>query len=72
MIGGYQLRYSTDPAFPDGNTKVIKAGTIKSAKKAVKKLQAKTTYYVQLRTYKAVSGVTYYSDWSATKAVKTK
>ena len=32
----------------------------------------KKTYYVQIRTYKTVSGKKYCSKWSKTKSVKTK
>ena len=35
-------------------------------------LSGKRKYYVQVRTYKTVSGVKYYSAWSSTKSVKTK
>jgi hypothetical protein len=35
-------------------------------------LKAKTKYYVQIRTYKTVNGVKFYSAWSAKKSMKTK
>ena len=38
----------------------------------VSKLKGGKKYYVQVRTYKKVSGKTYYSSWSKAKAVKTK
>ena len=38
----------------------------------IKKLKAKKTYYVQVRTYKTVAGQKYYSDWSKAVSKKTK
>lgn len=65
----YQVRYSTKKSMKGAKAKTAK----KSASKlTVKKLKAKKTYYVQLRTYKTVDGVKYYSKWSAKKKVKTK
>lgn len=67
---GYQIRYSKKSDFSGAKTKLIKKnGTTKTT---IKKLAKKTTYYVQVRTYKTVSGTKYYSAWSATKTVKTR
>ena len=44
----------------------------KTKSKTVKNLKAKKKYYVQIRAYKTISGKTYYSAWSAVKAVKTR
>ena len=33
-------------------------------------LKKNATYYVRIRTYKRVSGKTYYSDWSKVKSFK--
>jgi len=53
--------------------KVTKAKDMKNAKFVVKKLKAKTTYYVRIRTVKTVNGVTKTSKWSkVVKASKTK
>ena len=52
--------------------KIIKASSMKTVRKDVKKLKAKTKYYVQLRTYKKAGGKTFYSGWSKTRTVKTK
>ncbi len=68
---GYQIRYSLKKNFKSG----VKTVTVKGPKttsKVIKKLKAKKTYYVQVRTYKTVSGKKYYSAWSKTKYVKTK
>lgn len=70
QVDGYQVRYSLKK-----NMKAAKSKTVKKAKATklvVKKLKAKKTYYVQVRTYKKVGGTTYYSAWSKAKSVKTK
>jgi hypothetical protein len=43
-----------------------------SKSKKIKKLKKKKKYYVQVRTYTVKNGTTFYSKWSAKKAVKTK
>lgn len=72
---GYQLQYSTNKKF----AKSVKTSTISkntTVKKTVKKLSAKKTYYVRVRTYKNVKvgkkTVKLYSGWSKVKAVKIK
>ena len=40
--------------------------------KKVRRLKARKYYYVQVRTYKKVSGKNYYSGWSKVKRVKTR
>lgn len=70
-ITGYQVRYSLKSNMSKAKTKTI--GTKTSAvTKTIKKLKAKKYYYVQVRTYKTISGKKYYSAWSSTKKVKTK
>lgn len=75
QTSGYQLQYSTNKKF----AKSVKTSTISkntTVKKIVKKLKAKKTYYVRVRTYKTVKvgkkSVKIYSGWSAAKKVKTK
>ena len=68
---GYQIQYSTSKKFAKGN----KTNTIsknKTTSYTIKKLKKKKTYYVRIRTYKKVSGKTYYSGWSSVKKVKIK
>ncbi|MDO4854843.1 MAG: InlB B-repeat-containing protein [Coriobacteriia bacterium] len=67
---GVQLKYSTKKSM--ANAKTVKAKGASAKAKTVKKLKKKTKYYVQARAYKVVNGKTYYSAWSAKKAVKTK
>ena len=40
--------------------------------KKISSLSKKKKYYVQVRTYKTVSKVNYYSSWSGKKTVVTK
>lgn len=67
---GYQIQYSTSKAFTGAKTVNVKGTSTVS--KTVKSLKAKKKYYVRVRTYKTVSGVTYYSSWSGAKSIKTK
>ncbi|MDE8703502.1 BspA family leucine-rich repeat surface protein [Adlercreutzia equolifaciens] len=70
QIDGYQVRYATASSMKGAKTVTVKGAAKTSAK--VTKLKGNKTYYVQVRSYKKVSGKTYYSTWSATKSVKTK
>ena len=49
-----------------------KTASVSYVNSLIKKLKAKKKYYVQVRTYKTVSGKKYYSKWSKKKTVKTK
>ena len=69
-ITGYQVRYSAKASMTGAKIKTVKGYAKTSVK--VKGLKAKKKYYVQVRTYKVVNGVKYYSAWSARKAVTTK
>ena len=69
-ITGYQIRYSTSSKMTSAKTKTVKG--YKYTSKKITKLKAKKKYYVQVRTYKTVSGKTYYSSWSSIKSVTTK
>ena len=57
-VSGYQIQYS------------LKKNSLTS--KTIKKLKAKKTYYVRVRTYKTVNGKKYYSAWSKVSKKKTK
>ena len=70
QVTGYQLQYSLYSDF--SSAKTVKIKKYKTTSKTVSKLKAKKTYYVRVRTYKTVSGKTYYSTWSPSKSVKTK
>ena len=68
-FNGYQIRYSTKS---DMSGSKFATASKKSKSKKIKKLKAKTKYYVQVRTYTKSGGTTFYSKWSAKKSVKTK
>ncbi len=69
-ITGYEIQYCLKKDFKKAKTAAItKATTIKTV---LKKLTAKKTYYVRIRTYKTVNGKKYYSAWSAIKSKKIK
>jgi len=67
---GYQIQYSTSKKFKGAKIKTIKKN--KTTKVVLKKLKAKKTYYVRIRTYKTVGKTKYYSAWSKAKRVKVK
>lgn len=69
-VTGYQIQYSTNKKFTKAKTVSVKKASTTSKK--ISKLNAKKTYYVRMRTYKKVSGKTYYSNWTTIKTVKTK
>lgn len=70
---GYDVRVSTSSKFTDSTTWY---GTISGAKKTnavtTKTFKKGKTYYVQVRSYKKVSGKYYYSKWSGSKKIKIK
>ena len=70
QASGYQIQYSTSKSFSSKSTKTIKS--CKTTSKTITGLKSKKKYYIRIRTYKTVSGVKYYSSWSAVKSVKTK
>ena len=69
-ITGYEIEYSLKKDFKTKKSIIIKKAA--TTKTVLKKLQAKTTYYVRIRAYKTVGGKKYYSAWSAVKNKKTK
>jgi len=70
QMTGYQIKYSTSSKMSNDKTVTVKSTT--ATAKTIKKLKAKKTYYVQIRTYKIVKGVKHYSGWSKAKKVRTK
>lgn len=74
QTSGYQVRYSTKSNMSGSTYKTITNTSSSSLK--VSGLNRKTTYYVQIRTYKqfTINGksVKIYSSWSSAKSVKTK
>ena len=68
QVDGYQLQYGTSKNFTGCKTVTLKSnqctGSVRTG------LKKNDTYYVRIRTYKRVSGKTYYSDWSKVKSFK--
>lgn len=67
---GYQIRYSAKSTMASAKIVTVTKNTTLS--KSVNKLTSGKKYFVQIRTYKTVSGVKYYSAWSNTKSVSVK
>ena len=67
---GYQVRYSRSESFNSYNT--VKITSKNTLSKTLKDLKKGKTYYVKVRAYKTVNGVTSYSAWSNVKTKKTK
>lgn len=70
QASGYQIRYSMKSSM--AGSKVLTVKNYKTTSKKITRLKKKKKYYVQIRTYKTVSRVNYYSGWSGKKAVVTK
>lgn len=71
QVAGYQIQYSKSSSFSSGNkTKKISGSSKTSAK--ITKLSKGKKYYVRIRTYKTVNGITRYSKWSAKKYIVVK
>ena len=70
-ITGYQIQIARDKNFKK-DLKKIKVRKYSNTSYKVEGLKNKKTYFVRVRTYKTVSGKTYYSSWSKVKKIKTK
>ena len=70
QVDGYQVQYATKSNMSDLKTVTIRQNTTDA--KTITGLKAKKKYYVRVRTYKKADGKNYFSNWSATKAIKTK
>ncbi len=70
QTSGYQIRYSMKSSM--AGSKVLTVKKYKTTSKKITRLKKKKKYYVQVRTYKTVSKVKYYSGWSGKKTVVTK
>lgn len=70
QVSGYQIRYSQKSSMKGAKTVSVKSG--KKTTKKIKKLNSKKRYYFQIRTYKSVNGIKYYSGWSSKKKVTVK
>ncbi|MFR0585969.1 hypothetical protein [Lactobacillus porci] len=52
--------------------KKAKTKSTKATKVKISRLKSKKKYYVQLRSYRKLSGKTFYSAWSKAKTVKIR
>ncbi len=68
---GYQVQIATDAKFTQ-NRKTVTISDYTKAQYTFKNLNAKTTYYVRVRSYHIFDGTTYYGRWSDAKNAKTK
>lgn len=66
-VNGYQIRYAKSSSMDHAAVKTITKST--TSTKTITNLAKGSRYYVQIRTYKTVSGTKYYSSWSTTKQV---
>lgn len=64
-VTGYQVQYVTGTT-----TKTVSVSSYKTVTKTLSSLTKGKTYTLKVRAYKTVSGVKYYSAWSAGKSVK--
>ena len=67
---GYVVQYATKEDFSDAQEKYVKKP--KTTKLTIKKLKAKTKYYVRVCTYRLDDGKMVRSDWSNVKSAKTR
>ena len=67
-VSGYQIQYAMNKNFKSAKSVTVKGA--KNISKTITDLKKNQTYYVRVRTYKTVSGKTYYSAWSTKKSVK--
>ncbi len=72
QVTGYQIRYGTKKNLNLKGSKMVLVQKAKTNNKVIKNLKPKTKYWVQIRTYKTVNGVKYFSAWSAKKQIRTK
>lgn len=70
QTSGYQIRYSNNSDMSNAKAVVISKNS--TVARTVSKLKGKKKYYIQVRTFKTVNGVKYYSAWSSKKTVTTK
>lgn len=63
-VSGYQVQYATKSSFKSAKTVKTTASS-----KTISKLSKNKKYYVRVRSYKVVSGKTYYSAWTGAKTV---
>lgn len=68
---GYQVMLARNAKFTRGK-KVVTVGKNRTVKTTVKKLKAKKTYYVKVRSYKSVGKTKLYGAYSKAKKIRVK
>ena len=68
---GYQILLAKNAKFTSGK-KTVTVNKATTLSKTVTKLTKGKTYYVKVRSFKKVGGVTYYSGYSKVLKVKVK
>ncbi len=71
-ITGYEVWVSTSKKFTKKTTTKTTVTGYKNTSAKIKKLKAKTKYYVKVRTCMTVGGKKFYSEWSEVTTKKTK
>ena len=71
-VSGYEIQYSTNRKFSSSATETAKVKSARKTKQTIKKLKSNKYYYVRVRAYKTMKGMTYRTGWSKIKRVKTK
>lgn len=69
QINGYQIRYSLKKGMKKASVKNVSP---KKVSFVIKKLKAKKTYYIQIRSYKKVNKKTIYGLWSTKSKICIK
>ena len=70
-VSGYQIVCAQNKTFKKGK-KTVTISKNRTAKKTIKKLKSKKTYYVKVRGYKKVGGKKLYGAYSSVKKVRIK
>ena len=65
---GYQIQYALKSNYSGAKIQSVSKNSIVS--KVIGSLTKGKIYYVRVRSFKKVSGKTYYSAWSATRKIK--
>ncbi|MCD7867242.1 MAG: hypothetical protein LUG62_03395 [Clostridiales bacterium] len=69
-VTGYQIQVSRYSSFSSATATKLSGASTTGAN--ISSLYSKKGYYVRVRTYKTISGKTYYSSWSSAWYCKTK
>ena len=69
-ITGYEIQYGLKKTLKGAKT--VTVSKMKTVSAVIDGLKTGKTYYVRVRTYKTVKGVTWYSAWSAVRSVTVK